>query len=168
MTDTPETSNWALNAQVFLGRIHAIDPSGRRRALYPSLFTDAEGASIGGQSDWLVAGNEHPACVMRFLLHSTTPNRLNFMIMGNAEHQDKKLGVSRNGYLGFYRYASVVDYFKLEPLQWGQDSLLCRWRDHLGHQVKARSEAPEASARFSYMNVQMGNPLTFLVERIAQ
>ncbi|RWU23955.1 hypothetical protein DM813_09050 [Pseudomonas alkylphenolica] len=174
MTTFTNDNNWAERAEVFLGTLHIVDstadlesPLGENaRSVHLSEFKDRDGQVIGGQSDWLVAGHEQPATVLRFLFHSRTSDRLHFMISGSGADHEKKLGISRNGYLGLYAYASVRDYFKLEPLHWGDDAVICRWRDHQGHVVRTHHDPAVSNPRFSYLRVGEGEEVTFRIERI--
>lgn len=169
MNDSNTSKHWPETAEVFLGTLHTLEsPSLQEvgRAVYLSYFEDNEGNAIGGQSDWLIAGNEQPASAFRFLFHSKTTDRLHFMITGSGTGQHKKVGVSRNGYLGLYAYASVSEYIKVEPLEWGDNHLICRLRDAQGHIVKASHNSAVATPRFSYLNVQQGTELRFLLKRV--
>ncbi len=171
MTVTTSFANWVEGLEVFLGTLHTVEtesdsrPINPSRAVYRSYFEDRQGNVIGGQSDWIIAGKEQQAYVFRFLLHSQTEDRLHFMITGSGPDQNKNLGISRNGYLGLYQYATVSDFIKVEPLEWAEDSLLCRLRNHLGETVKARSDAPTKTPRFSYMNTQKGSEIQFILQR---
>ncbi|MNE88006.1 hypothetical protein D3C80_1852640 [compost metagenome] len=76
------------------------------------------------------------------------------------------MGVSRNGYLGLYQYASVSAPFKFEPLYWSDDSLICRWRDHQGHTVRLDHDQTVADPFFSYLRVLEGKETIFLLTRV--
>lgn len=164
--DDEWTNFWARHDDSFLGRIYTREAPSRDRAVYLSRFTDRVGKAVIGQSDWVIAGLEQQAYTFRFTLHSQSADRLHFMITGSGADQDKKLGISRNGYLGLYYYADVTDFLKLEALEWQDRGVLGRLRDHLGHQVKATHDPNVATPRFSYLNVQQGEPLTFFIERV--
>ncbi|WP_152031495.1 hypothetical protein [Pseudomonas putida] len=172
MPATPMPANWIDSLEVFLGTLHTVETSSesapveQRRSVYRSYFEDSQGKIIDGQSDWIIAGKEQQAYVFRFLLHSRTDDRLHFMISGSGPDHDKQVGISRNGYLGLYKYATVSDFIKVEPLKWSEDSLLCRLRDHLGQTVKARHDSPTDTPRFSYMNTQKGSEIRFLLQRV--
>ncbi|MFF7065374.1 hypothetical protein [Pseudomonas sp. NPDC008258] len=167
------TNYWAEKDEVFLGTLHVLDsttptdhiPGGPRQAVYLSRFTDADGERIAGQSDWLITGKQQPPCVFRFLFQSSTEERLHFMITGSGEDHDKKLGISRNGYLGLYKHASVTDYIKLQPLFWTENALLCRIRDHQGHAVRTHHEPSEHTPNFEYLRINEGQEVMFLLER---
>ncbi|AHZ79499.1 hypothetical protein DW66_5002 [Pseudomonas putida] len=72
------------------------------------------------------------------------------------------MGVSRNGYLGFYKYAEVTDYWVIEPLHLLNGSLICHLRDQSGQSVGAidykRDEYQETLAP---LNVKKGQIVTF-------
>ncbi|MDR2318942.1 MAG: hypothetical protein LBF06_21400 [Pseudomonas sp.] len=167
------TNYWAEKVEVFLGTLHVLDsttPTDRmqdrpQQAVYLSRFTEADGKVIAGQSDWLITGKQQPACVFRFLFQSSTEDRLHFMITGSGADHDKKLGISRNGYLGLYKHASVTDYIKLEPLRWAENALLCRIRDHQGHAVRTHHEPSEHTPNFEYLRISEGQEVMFLLER---
>ncbi|WP_369989527.1 hypothetical protein [Pseudomonas xanthosomatis] len=161
-------NTWIDSNELFLATLHTLEtPEGIQagRALYLSHAQDGNGKLLDGHSDWLIAGHEKPAYPLRFLLHSRSADRLHYMITGSGPDHDKKLGVSRNGYVGLYRHASVDDYLKVEPLAWEGDALVCRLRDHLGHEFKASHDVAAERIRFSYMNVTQGMPLRFLIRR---
>jgi hypothetical protein len=167
-------SHWAESAEIFLGTLQALDPATtleslpreKPKSVYLSLFKDANQQVISGQSDWLIAGHQKPASVFRFLFHSKEPDRLHFMITGSGADHEKKMGVSRNGYLGLYQYASVSGPFKFEPLYWSDDSLICRWRDHQGHTVRLDHDQTVADPFFSYLRVLEGKETIFLLTRV--
>ncbi|QPG63823.1 hypothetical protein HFV04_003350 [Pseudomonas sp. BIGb0427] len=173
MTTFATDTNWAQSAEIFLGRVHILDtPEGTENlkgdtghSVHLSRFNDASGQAISGQSDWLVAGQQKPAYAFRFLFHSRSSDRLHFMITGSGADHDKTVGVSRNGYLGLYKYASVSDYIKIEPLLWSTDTVVCRLRDHLGNIVRTHHD-PEAPPRFSYLRVNHGKEVIFHIERV--
>lgn len=173
MHPSSEAINWAENAEVFLGSIHVLEAktaaeyvlNDNSQPVYLSEFKDADGDVISGQSDWLIAGNKQPAALFRFLYQPSTPNRLHFMITGSGPDHEKTVGVSRNGYLGLYKYASVSDAFKLEPLHWSEDAFICRWRDHLGHSVRTHHNPSVANPFFSYLRVREGKEVIFRIER---
>ncbi|MGH8486908.1 MAG: hypothetical protein ACRESP_21125, partial [Pseudomonas sp.] len=157
-------NNWAERAEVFLGTLQVVDetaapqspPGEDARSVYLSTFKDGAGEVISGQSDWLVAGHEQPATVLRILFNSRTSDRLHFIITGSGADHEKKLGISRNGYLGLYTYASADDYFKLEPLRWSENAVICRWRDQRGYLVRTHHDPAVTSPRFSYLRVGKG------------
>ena len=78
--------------------------------------------------------------------------------------QAKKLGISRNGYLGFYWHADVTDYWKIEPLELTEDGLVCHLRDHRGHRVGIIKDTPHKSGDWvALLNVEEGEVFTFLL-----
>ncbi|WP_372242408.1 hypothetical protein [Pseudomonas sp. CM25] len=165
-------TTWADQLEVFLGTLHTVPPATTtpsadpERAVYRSYFEDREGNVLGGQSDWIVAGKEKPAYTFRFLLHSRSSDRLHFMITGSGPDHEKKVGISRNGYLGLYQVSTVSDFIKIEPLEWSENAVLCRLRDHLGHAVKARHDSATDTPRFSYLNAQAGADTLFILQRV--
>ncbi|AXM96581.1 hypothetical protein ACU5P1_22425 [Pseudomonas plecoglossicida] len=165
---------WAETAEVFLGSLEANDsttssaplPEQGFQPVYLSLFKSADGSMISGQSDWLITGKQKPASVFRFSYHSRGVDRLHFMITGSGEDHDKKMGISRNGYLGLYHYASVTDYIKLEPLHWAEDTLICRLRDHQGHLIGTHHDPAVDKPFFKYLRVLEGREAIFRITRI--
>ncbi|HDS1818178.1 TPA: hypothetical protein QEM96_002834 [Pseudomonas putida] len=174
MTTSTSDTNWAEDAEVFLGTLEVLDPATAladlagedARSVYLSLFEDNDRQVISGQSDWLVAGRQEPSSVFRFHYHSRSPDRLHFMITGSGKNHEKKLGISRNGYLGLYRYASVTDYFKFEPLLWTENTLICHWRDHQGHKVRTHHNPAVATPNFSYLKILEGEQAIFRITRV--
>lgn len=174
MSTTTANTHWAEQAEIFLGTFQVLDSATPLenvaqetfKSVYLSLFKDADQKVISGQSDWVIAGHQQPASVFRFLFHSKTSNRLHFMITGSGADHDKTMGISRNGYLGLYQYASVSDPFKLEPLHWSDDSLICRWRDHQGHSVRLHHNPKVTAPNFSYLRVLEGEESIFRLTRV--
>lgn len=77
------------------------------------------------------------------------------------------MGVSLNGYLGFYWVADVTDDWKIEPLQLTEEGLVCHLRDHRGYRVGAIMDAPHFSGDVvALLNVEQGEVRTFLLKPI--
>ena len=63
-------SHWAEDAEIFLGTLQALDPATtleslprqKPKSVYLSLFKDADQQVISGQSEWVIAGHQKPAC----------------------------------------------------------------------------------------------------------
>lgn len=97
MTTSTSDTNWAEDAEVFLGTLEVLDPATAladlagedARSVYLSLFKDNDRQVISGQSDWLVAGRQEPSSVFRFHYHSRSPDRLHFMITGSGKTMRK-------------------------------------------------------------------------------
>lgn len=164
-----ETQNQRLNAEAvssFQGQVYLLN-AGREIPLRLSRLSDKFSWGITPEDDWLQAGGDEDPPVFDFVLHSQTENRLHFNIFGTGRKAAKKLGISRNGYLGLYERAEVSDYWKLEPLSWTEQGLVCRWRDHLGHQVKALPDTPHRQpGTFFLLNVSDGDVHEFLIRRV--
>lgn len=115
---------------------------------------------ISTDSGWLTVGqNQTAASHFHFKYHSKTEDRLHFMLM-LADEPDRKLGKSRNGYLGLYEHATVTDYWKLEPLAWTDTTLRCRIRDHQGHVIGLETGSPR------YLKAGDGSPHEFVIARL--
>ncbi|MGH8465720.1 MAG: hypothetical protein ACRER5_16375 [Pseudomonas sp.] len=141
--------------------------AGREIPLRLSRLSDKFSWGITPEDDWLQAGGNEAPPVFDFVLHSQTANRLHFNISGTGRNAAKKLGISRNGYLGLYERSEVSDYWKLEPLAWTEQGLVCRWRDHQGHQVKALPDTPHRQpGTFLLLNVSDGDVHEFLIRRV--
>lgn len=116
--------------------------------------------------DWLVVKSGTIPNGMEFRYISHTEDRLHYHIHLSGQ-PDKKLGVSRNGYLGFYQIAEVTDYWKIEPLYLDRDRLFCHLRDQSGNKVKVMNYAP---SYWGYehppapLNVKEGEVATFALE----
>ncbi|MBA1203022.1 hypothetical protein G7009_14870 [Pseudomonas capeferrum] len=146
MTDKPDDAQWGDINDSFLGQIYLV----RDEQCIPLRLSRADDRFTwtGVEShDWLQAGGQEASPVFKFVFHSRTDDRIHVHVLGTGSHSGKKLGISRNGYLGLYRVAEVVDHLKLEPLNWEQDLLRCRLRDHLGHQVKAEPDHDNRKVR---------------------
>ncbi|MBF8670127.1 hypothetical protein IR012_11795 [Pseudomonas putida] len=118
------------------------------------------------EDDWLQAGGRQDSPVMDFHYHSHTDDRLHYHISIPGRPETKKLGISRNGYLGFYWHAEVTDYWKIEPLQPGDEGLVCHLSDHRGYRVGAIPDTPHHSGDKVYLlNVEEGEIVTFLLRQ---
>lgn len=166
MTDTQNDRLYAEEISTFQGRIYLLN-AGREIPLRLSHSTDKFTWGIAPEDDWLQAGGSAESPLFTFDFHSQTEDRLHFNISGTGRSAAKKLGISRNGYLGLYEQAKVTDYWKLEPLAWTENGLVCRWRDHQGHQVKAIPDNPHfKQGNFFLLNVAEGDVHEFLIKRI--
>jgi len=103
-------------------------------------------ATVSWARGWLVQGSaEQPPLRLQFdyLEHST--DRVLYDITGApqaGEYAGVKLGMSRNGYLGFYREAPVTDFWKLQVV-WYVDHtehVDFIWRNHDGYQVSMHEQ----------------------------
>jgi len=93
------------------------------------------------------------------LRRAASPRTLpRFTISSCDEDSERKLGVSRNGYLGFYKVAAATDPWLIEPVMVDGDVLVCRLKDHRGHVVKA-----ELGTSDQYLNVETGTSLEFAI-----
>lgn len=161
-----ENQDAPLYTSEFLGRIYMLK-AGREIPLRLSHSTDKFTWGLTPEDDWLQAGGNQEPPLFKFVFHSQTENRLHFNIFGTGRKAAMKLGASRNGYLGLYQVSAVTDYWKLEPVAWTEKGLVCRWRDHLGHTVKAIADNPHfARGDFYLLNVTEGDVHEFLVKRI--
>ncbi|WP_336332865.1 hypothetical protein [Pseudomonas putida] len=129
-----------------------------------SRSSDKFNWGITPEDDWLQAGGRQDSPVMDFHYHSRTDDRLHYHISIPGRPMAKKLGISRNGYLGFYRHAEVTDYWKLEPLQLTDQGLACHLRDHRGYRVGIIEDTPHKSGDWvALLNVEEGKASTFLL-----
>ncbi|MNJ54912.1 hypothetical protein D3C77_503740 [compost metagenome] len=166
MTEVQNESLHAEEISSFRGRIYMLK-AGREIPLRLSHSTDKFSWGITPSDDWLQAGGGAEPPLFNFDFHSQTEDRLHFHISGTGRNAAKKLGISRNGYLGLYERAEVTDFWKLEPLAWTEKGLVCRWRDHQGHQVKAIPDTPHFNQGIFYqLSVTEGDIHEFLVERV--
>ncbi|TDF85826.1 hypothetical protein [Pseudomonas sp. H9] len=165
MTDIQEDPRYLDYTKDFFARITMIDK--RYPSLEYALSLSWDRTKLAPQYDWLLASSYLvPGPTFKFAYHSQTENRLHFNISDTGQNANKKLGVSRNGYLGLYEVSEVSDYWKLEPLRWTDRGLVCQWRDHRGHEVK---QLGGTGLRFFgepvfYLNVDGGEVHHFLIE----
>lgn len=149
----------------FIARIRSITPKLRG----PIVFSSRHEL---GKSGWLLRGAADMAAVpLRFDYVSHTDDRIHYQISAAPAAHDyagAKLGVSINGYLGFYHVASVEDDWKVELI--GDGSIAQGFhfylRDSHGQRVAVYSReellgnqsAPNpANLRyFDYLNVWYG------------
>ncbi|MDI9780636.1 MULTISPECIES: hypothetical protein [Pseudomonas] len=153
-------------ARSFSGQLYAM-ATDRYVPLRLSRTRDKWTWGITPQDDWLMAGGEKNSIHLDFAFDSQTHDRLHYHISlsGNA-YPPKKLGQSRNGYLGFYQRSEVTDYWKIEPLKLTEHGLICHLRDHLGHRAGAIKDDPHHSGQTMYLlNTKEGETLTFLLQQ---
>lgn len=166
MTDVPNESLYAEEVSSFRGMIYMLK-NGREIPLRLSRAQDKFTWGVIPQDDWLQAGGNEAPPLLTFVFHSQTADRLHFNISKPGRNGPKALGISRNGYLGLYEHAEVTDHWKLEPLEWAEEGLICRWRDHQGHQVKAIADNPHFDqGQYFLLNVTEGETHRFLIRRI--
>lgn len=125
---------------------------------------------------WLTAGGHEEAAALQFDFDSMTDDRLHYHISLVGAGAPQKLGISRNGYLGFYRVAEVTDYWKIEPLRMTAQGLVCNLRDHQGQRAAVAAdtrlggsgEIPrDGSQDEAFMNVSHGETFEFLLKVIS-
>jgi len=160
MKDISSDTSWP--AQSFLGRIYMIHGD-RKIPIHLSKATDIPVASLIA-NDWLESGGDK-ATKFSFRFHSKTKDRLHHHIFSTHYAVKRQLMISDNGYLGLYLPVTQGDYFKLEPLEVTERFIRCRWRDHLGHQVKAKATETFACDHRAYLTVGEGQLHEFLIER---
>lgn len=162
MSDNTAIPSWADELS-FSAHLFALDGVQKIPVSHLSRFyapLGSTGALQQGTTDdgWLRLNPAQTAMTLRFHYHSQTLNRLNFMLSLDSD-RNRKLGISRNGYLGLYTYSNIDDFWKVEPLAWSENTLHCRIRDHQGQQVKVLASSPH------HLTVNKGNILEFLVVR---
>ncbi|MEE1869906.1 MULTISPECIES: hypothetical protein [Pseudomonas] len=166
MTDAPNETLYAEEISSFRGMIYMLK-NGREIPLRLSRAQDKFTWGVTPEDGWLQAGGNQEPPLLTFNFHSQTEDRLHFNISRPGQTGPQYLGISRNGYLGLYEHAEVTDYWKLEPLEWTEKGLICRWRDHQGHQVKAIADTPHLDrGQYFLLNVTEGETHRFLIRRI--
>lgn len=151
-------------ANSFRARLY-LHEEGRNTPLRLSQPNDKFSWGVSPENDWLQTGGNEPSLIISFDFHSMEDNRLHYHLHIPGQ---RRLGVSTNGYLGFYSIAEVTDYWKIEPLQETEEGLLCHLRDHLGHRVATLEDTPHHQpGRFNYLNVSEGEIATFLLQKIS-
>ncbi|WP_449431060.1 hypothetical protein [Pseudomonas putida] len=155
----------ASHARSFTGKLYMC-AAGGEFPLRLSRSSDKFGWGITPEDDWLQAGGNEDSPSMTFHFDSQTEDRLHYHISIPGNPQRKKLGISRNGYLGFYWSAEISDYWKIEPLQQTEQGLVCYLRDHQGHRVGAVEDDPHRSGYWAaLLNVNQGEVYTFLLRQ---
>ncbi|WP_085677161.1 MULTISPECIES: hypothetical protein [unclassified Pseudomonas] len=153
-------------ARSFSGLLYAM-ATDRDVPLRLSRSRDKWNWGITPQDDWLMAGGEQRSIRLNFAFDSQTEDRLHYHISlsGNA-NPPKKLGLSLNGYLGFYQRSEVTDYWKIEPLELSEHGLICHLRDHQGYRAGAILDTPHYNRQTHYLlNTKEGKTLTFLLKQ---
>ncbi|MFZ5938492.1 hypothetical protein ACOKS3_27175 [Pseudomonas sp. HS6-2] len=155
-------------AKSFSGRLFAI-AANKYVPLRLSETGDKWDWGIAPQYDWLMAGGKEQSIRLDFAFDSQTHDRLHYHIsLASNGHPPKKLGLSRNDYLGFYQKTEVTDCWKIEPLELTEHGLICYVRDHEGYRVGAIRDVPHHSRQPMYLlNTKEGETLTFLLRQSA-
>ncbi len=155
-------------AKSFRGKLY-MRASNWHIPLRLSRTSDKFNWGITPQDDWLQAGGRQDSPVMNFRFDSQTDDRLHYHISIGRNSEGSKLGVSRNGYLGFYWHAEVTDCWKVEPLKLTDEGLVCHLRDHRDWRVGAlKDEEPHRSGDWmAWLNVDEGEVYTFLLKPVA-
>jgi len=159
-------------ANSFRARLY-LHEEGRNTPLRLSQPNDKFSWGVSPENDWLQTGGNEPSLIISFDYHSMEDNRLHYHLhipgrskQGSGPQVPRRLGVSTNGYLGFYWIAEVTDYWKIEPLQETEEGLLCHLRDHLGHRVGTLEDTPHHQpGRFNYLNISESEIATFLLQK---
>jgi len=114
------------------------------------IFTPGHYGFIGVTDDapfdngWLIrTGTSRGSVSLRFNYRAHTEDRILFDIEGGqaaGAYTGAKLGLSSNGYLGFYRKAAVTEPWKMEVLSYSPKTgqLFFQWRDSDGYRVSLR------------------------------
>ena len=159
-----------LIGKSFIARMRIVTPE---LAGHISFSTRHEIAKSG----WLIRGSEDmPAVPLRFDYVSHADNRIYYEISAAPAGHDfaaHKLGVSYNGYLGFYSVANVTDLWKIELIGEGATEQGFRFylRDSHGQRVAVSAEEellgnlanphPGNLKYFDYLNVWYGEIVEF-------
>ncbi|WP_060509466.1 hypothetical protein [Pseudomonas sp. NBRC 111124] len=161
MNDFVTAHAWAdaqsFTAKIFLASGNRRVPISHVNKFYGPVSLSRGTGTVRTDDGWLRANNSEEPAIFFFEYHSQTPNRLNFMI-SLASDRGRKLGLSRNGFLGLYHYAEVNDFWKLEPLNWESDSLHCLIRDHQGHRVTLETST-------AHLTINGESAIEFLIVR---
>lgn len=126
------------------------------------------------QEGWLVQGRQRSDNYLTFQFDYVggTENRLHYKIYGGptaGAYEGKPLGLSRNGYLGFYDRDPGVDFWKVELAETPEepDSFEFYLRDNEGKRVAVKEGrrgnfffgigGKDAHARVRFLNVDDGD-----------
>ncbi|MGY4525552.1 hypothetical protein [Pseudomonas sp. TE21394] len=152
-------------ARSFRGKLY-LRAADRDIPLRLSRSDDKFTWGITPEDDWLQAGGRQDSPLMSFHYDSHSDDRLHYHISIPGSPTTKRLGVSRNGYLGFYWYAEVTNFWKIEPLQLTDEGLVCHLRDHRGYRVGILEDDPHKSGDWvALLNVEEGEVSTFLLRQ---
>lgn len=129
------------------------------------------------KSGWLLRGHRNDTPVpLRFDFLEDQGERLHYKIsgaLGAGDYEQAVLGVSTNGYAGFYHIANVTGFWKVQLTGEGSQANSFRFllRDHLGYRLAICSEGemcgnlanphPDNTRRFDYLNVLKGEIVEF-------
>lgn len=165
MQDTQDSADW-IAGYSFIGKLYAL-VDGERKPLRLTSMTDSIPLNFIDSHGfgWLQYGGDEATLRFIFSYEGQGPNR-HHLRMSLLDDRAKALDISRNGYLGVYSGLEDRPYLKIEPLQWGENTLICRWRDKEGHQVKAQRDDISKIADAHYLVTGEGIEQQYLIERI--
>jgi hypothetical protein len=153
-------------ATSFRGKLYAMGID-RLVPLRLSRSNDKWDWGFAPQNDWLIAGGDKESLYMDFTYHSHSDDRLHYHISIPGHSRPRRLGQSRNNYLGFYEITDVTDYWKIEPLVHTDQGLICHLRDHQGYRAGAVQDTPHRSGlSMSLLNTREGESLTFHLTKL--
>lgn len=158
-----------INGRSFSAKLLSTTGGG----IYPVSYLKNQNVADNG---WLIQDTDNQRYTpLRFDFIEARDDRLHYNISAaeGSGYAGAKLGVSRNGYLGFYSVANVSDFWKIElegdPHQ--PDIVNFLLRDAQGHRVASVSERIDSFwfsmhpvDRFkvhSFLNVERGDIVHF-------
>ncbi|WP_369989526.1 hypothetical protein [Pseudomonas xanthosomatis] len=156
-TQAPGWATQAFSATLFLLNGSSKVPVTHLDTLYAPSSPSGGSEQSTLDDGWLRVKGTADAIKLHFHYLSSTADRLHYELALGSD-RERKLGASRNGYLGLYKHASVEGFWKVEPLACQGNELRCRIRDHLGQQVKVETGS-------GYLTVGNGAEQQWLIVR---
>ncbi|MGE7993933.1 hypothetical protein ACQKPE_23490 [Pseudomonas sp. NPDC089554] len=164
MENIQGTANW-IGRHSFIGKIYAL-VDGERLLVSPTYTKDgltlANITEVGG---WLQVGGGEDALSFIFRFQDKTQDHYHFKL-SMLDKRTKAVDISRNSYLGYYEGLGNRPDMKFEPLEWGENTLRCRWRDSEGREVKAHSDVLHSTTNARNLVAGEGIEQQYLIERI--
>lgn len=164
-----------LGKKSFIAVLACKSAKGINEIDYVSSFDPA----VGG---WLVVGRQNDSSLeLRFDLIEQVDGRHHCTITGApsaGKYAGSSLGVSRNGYVGFYQVSAGADFWKLELLESSNaqpDYFEFTLRDTRGYRVAVSSARrgsfwtgidPYSSQSLDFLNVEHGDIGRFAAQKI--
>lgn len=157
----------SFRAQLYLNSARGLKP------LRLSRSDDSFSWTGIAEDGWLQVGSDGQSPAMDFVFRHSSSDRLYFDITlpgpprdSSGQSSAKRLGISINGFLGFYWVADVTEPWKIEPLAMDESGLLCHLRDHLGQRVGIRpGNTMRNGQRAQWLNTLEGQVQTFVLRQ---
>lgn len=152
----------------FQARLYLYDDE-VRKPLRCSLPSEHLAWGLIAQGGWLQTGGAADSPLFSIEFRGQAQGRLWIKMHANDHRNEPRvLDRSAKGYLGLYETSSNTHLWKLQPLEWTGNEMLCYLRDHLGNRVGVDNEHTVIhNQRFHYLKLHTDTPSKFLIKRVS-